>query len=161
MEGRQYQECENLREITVPLKHLVALLALLVDVHGGSVLLASSHGPLGTLVGTPQAQGPLERRNGSGTVGLPGPQGSRLVALVNNKLGRMSGLGQTTFQRESRGVPRGVPRRLVTDHLVPSDFINEIGEVTTAVGLVSRHVLVSWTEMGHGRTQTLHGQITE
>lgn len=143
------------------LKHLVTLLALLVDVHRGSVLLASSHGSLGTFVGTAQAQGPLERRNGGGTVGLPGAQGSRLLALVDNKLGRVSGLGQATFQRESRGFPRRVSGRLVTNHLVPSDFINEIGKVTAAVGLVSRRVEVSRTEMGHGRAQTLHGKITE
>lgn len=131
---------EDLREITVPLEHLVALLALLVDVHWGSVLLAPSHRSLGAFVDTPQAQGPLEGGNGGGIVGLPGPHGSRLVALVDNNLDRLPGLGQATFQREVRNVPSGVPRRLVTNHLVPSDLIDEIGKVTAAVFLLSSRV---------------------
>lgn len=54
----------HLRKITWSLQDFVAELALLVDIHRGSILLATGHGPFNSLVNRFNTQGALEGWDG-------------------------------------------------------------------------------------------------
>lgn len=87
-----------LGQITGSLEDLVAMIALLIDVHGWSILLSASHGTLDTLVRIIKAHGALEHRRTLRIIGLASSHGGRSRALRHNELSRMSILGEATLE---------------------------------------------------------------
>jgi hypothetical protein len=81
------------REITRSFENLVAVFALLVNIHGRCILLAASHGSLDALVDGAKAERTLHRRNGILLVGLARTERNHLAILVNHEFGRSSIFG--------------------------------------------------------------------
>jgi hypothetical protein len=93
-----------LGKIARPSKDLVAILALLVDVHGRSILLAAGHGALSTLVGRRCAQRPLHGRNRTCVIRLAGAQRDQLAITLENELSGAAGFGHSTLETKFRGL---------------------------------------------------------
>jgi hypothetical protein len=91
-----------LGKIARPSKDLVAILALLVDVHGRSILLAAGHGALSTLVGRRCAQRPLHGRNRTCVIRLAGAQRDQLAITLEDKFSGAAGFGHSTLENEFR-----------------------------------------------------------
>lgn len=96
-------EQDNLRQVTRALEDLVAVGALLIDVHGRSILLTAGHRALNALIDRiVEVDSTLGSTRNIRLIGLSRGQGNWLSVLHDYKFGGLPILGQTTFQGSLR-----------------------------------------------------------
>lgn len=99
----RFNEQDNLRQVTRTLEDLIAVGALLIDVHGRSILLAAGHRALNALIDRiVKSDSTLGSTSSIRLIRLSRSHGNLLSILHDYKFGRLPVLRQATCQGSFR-----------------------------------------------------------